>query len=183
MIIIVQIIDVNGDIGFESVCREAELMADSYHCLVQAVSESGKKKNFEKKDKWEDMEGVDLSGKKFDEFTPNELEKMSWKKFYREKAKQTMRDHPKIYEFHNGDEIIKLHVVGKIVPHNGLKDMVHLATFAARRNEQFLLGVILAWKNVDAETMAHLDTIKPEDLGQPTKFFTTEYSLWDYTFL
>ena len=167
MIIIVQIIDVNGDIGFESVCREAELMADSYHCLVQAVSESGKKKNFGKKDKWEDMEGVDLSGKKFDEFTPNELEKMSWKKFYREKAKQAMRDHPKIYEFHNGDEIIKL----------------HLATFAARRNEQFLLGVILAWKNVDAETMAHLDTIKPEDLGQPTKFFTTEYSLWDYTFL
>ena len=94
-----------------------------------------------------------------------------------------MRDYPKIYEFHHGDEVVKLHVVGKLVPHNGLKDMVHLATFAARRNEQFLLGVILAWKNVNAETMAHLDTIKPEDLGQPTKFFTTEYCLWDYTFL
>ena len=42
----VQIIDVNDDMGFDNICREAELMADSYECDVKAIGCHGEEKGF-----------------------------------------------------------------------------------------------------------------------------------------
>ena len=173
----VQIIDVNGDVGFEAVCREAELMADSYHCLVQAVSEGGKKKNFGQKDKWEDMEGVNLSGKKFDEFTIDEINKMSYDEFWRERAKQCMRDHPDIYKYWNGEEYIKLHIRHKLAPNPRMKNSCWLSCFMATRKEQFFRGIFLFWYEIPSEIMTKLDSIEPKDLGKPDRLFETEYCI------
>lgn len=56
----VKIIDVDDDMGFDNICREAELMADSYECDVKAIGYHGEEKgfgpSFEKDDEDEDEE-------------------------------------------------------------------------------------------------------------------------------
>ena len=42
----VQIIDADGDMGFDNICREAELMADSYECDVKAIGCDGEEECF-----------------------------------------------------------------------------------------------------------------------------------------
>ena len=84
----VRIIDIDDDMGWDNIFDEAGKMADQYGCIVQAVSKGGKKKNFGEKTKFELLEGTNLSGKQFSEFTPEEIGKMSNNRFWREKAKQ-----------------------------------------------------------------------------------------------
>lgn len=56
----VKIIDVDDDMGFDNICREAELMADSYECDVKAIGYHGEEKgfgpSFEEDDEDEDEE-------------------------------------------------------------------------------------------------------------------------------
>lgn len=177
MIIIVQIIDTDGDIGWENICDEADKMADQYECVVQAISQNGKKKNFGRKPKWELLEGVDLSGKKFDEFTIDEINKMSYDKYWRERAKQCMRDHPDIYEYWNGEEYIKLHIRYKLAPNPRMKNSCWLSCFMATRKEQFLRGIFLFWYEIPSEIMTKLNSIEPKDLGKPDRWFETEYCI------
>lgn len=178
----VQIIDVDDDMGWENICDEADKMADQYECVVQAVSKNGKKKNFGKKPKWEFLEGVDLSGKQFSEFTPEELDKMSDDKYWREKAKQCMRDHPDIYEYWNGEEYIKLHIRGKLTPNPRMKNSCWLPCFMATRKEQFLRGIFFFWYDVSPEMMAKLDSIDPKDLGAPDRWSEGRYRIKDDDF-
>lgn len=171
----VQIIDVDGDVGWENICDEADKMADEYECVVQAVSKDGKKENFGKKPKWELLEGIDLSGKKFDEFTIDEINKMSYDEFWRERAKQCMRDHPDIYEYWNGEEYIKLHIRGKLTPNLRIKNSCWLPCFMATRKEQTLRGIFLFWYEVSPEIMEQLDSIDPKDLGTPDRWSESRY--------
>ena len=173
----VQIIDTDGDMGWENICDEADKMADRYECVVQAVSKNGKKKNFGKKSKWELLEGIDLSGKQFSEFTLEEINKMSYDEFWHEKAKQCMRDHPDIYEYWNGEEYIKLHIRYKLTPNPRVKTSCWLPCFMATRKGQFLRGVFLFWNNVPLEIMARLNSINPKDLGKPSRWGESEYCI------
>jgi hypothetical protein len=173
----VRIIDIDDDMGWDNICDEAGKMADQYGCIVQAVSKGGKKKNFGEKPKFELLEGTNLSGKQFSEFTPEEIGKMSNNRFWREKAKQCMRDHPDIYEYWNGSEYIKLHVRYKLHPWQGQKDKCALGCFMANRNGQWLRGFIFLWKDVPSEIMAKLDSINPKDLGEPFTWTEAYYSI------
>lgn len=173
----VQIIDTDGNMGWENICDEADKMADQYECVVQAVSKNGKKKNFGRKPKLEFLEGINLSGKQFSEFTPEELEKMSDDKYWREKAKQCMRDHPDIYEYWNGEEYIKLHIRTKLTKNIQKENSCWLGCFMATRKEQFLRGIFFFWYNVSPEMMAKLDSIDPKDLGKPKCWNEYQYCI------
>lgn len=171
----VQIIDTDGDMGWENICDEADKMADEYECVVQAVSKDGKKENFGKKPKWELLEGIDLSGKQFSEFTSEEIDKMSDDKYWHEKAKQCMRGHPDIYEYWNGEEYIKLHIRGKLTPNPRIKNSCWLPCFMATRKEQILRGIFLFWYEVSPEIMERLDSIDPKDLSTPDRWSESRY--------
>ena len=123
------------------------------------------------------MEGVNLSGKKFDEFTIDEINKMSYDEFWRERAKQCMRDHPDIYKYWNGEEYIKLHIRHKLAPNPRMKNSCWLSCFMATRKEQFFRGIFLFWYEIPSEIMTKLDSIEPKDLGKPDRLFETEYCI------